>query len=417
MWRVWRGLKEYELDNDIPPTTTITVVVAVRNEAENIFNLLEDLNKQDYPEQNFEVIIVDDNSEDETVNIVHRFLKKAIFTLKVFPAGNSKYEKDGFGKKNAIEVGISAASGELIVTTDGDCRLNSGWLTILQNFYVSKDAKFISAPVSFNIERRIQNTEYSYSSTNHQTSNPLVVLQRISHGAWNTLRSALCTLFDAMQTIEFAGLIAVGASSITKGSPNMCNGANIAFTKKIFYEVNGFEGYKDIASGDDEFLMHKIFEHSTSVYFLKNTEATVYTSPAKKISQFIAQRKRWASKWTKYADIKVRLLAIFIFCVNLCLIAFIILVIFQKSWYLYFLILILIKMLVEYVFLSSIMKFFNLKKGLGGIKEIKPPIREVGKKFNYLAFLLIELFHPFYVVLLGCLSNLGAYWWKGRRVR
>ena len=162
----------------------------------------------------------------------------------------------------------------------------------MQNFYVSKAAKFISAPVS-------------YFTTEHRTKNAEL-------GAW-------IAMLDIMQAVEFAGLIAIGAASIAKRSPNMCNGANIAYPKKIFYQVNGFEGYSNIASGDDEFLMHKIFALSTeprqltgqNVYFLKNKEATVFTRPAKKLSQFIAQRKRWASKWGKYTDIKIKLLAIF----------------------------------------------------------------------------------------------------------
>ena len=230
-----------------------------------------------------------------------------------------------------------------------------------------------------------------------------------------------------MQAIEFAGLIAIGAASIAKRSPNMCNGANIAYPRKIFYQVNGFEGYSNIASGDDEFLMHKIFALSAEphqlagqgVYFLKNKEATVFTRPAKKLSQFIAQRKRWASKWGKYSDIKIKLLAIFIFTVNFCLIASIIFVIFNKCSFVQsavgideptngvehyappvagLLILILIKVFAEFVFLKTVMKFFS-------------------KRFKTLAFVLIELIHPFYVVFFGCLSNLGGFRWKGRKVR
>ncbi|MCH8319159.1 MAG: glycosyltransferase, partial [Bacteroidetes bacterium] len=297
------------------------------------------------------------------------------------------------GKKKAIETGINYASGELIVTTDGDCRLNSGWLSILQNFYVSKAAKFISAPVSYFSEERITQRAESKAPP-----------------AGGALRHALY----AMQAIEFAGLIAIGAASIAKRSPNMCNGANIAYPRKIFYQVNGFEGYSNIASGDDEFLMHKIFALSAEphqlagqgVYFLKNKEATVFTRPAKKLSQFIAQRKRWASKWGKYSDIKIKLLAIFIFTVNFCLIASIIFVIFNQwptGWierHVQFelLILILFKVFAEFVFLKTVMKFFS-------------------KRFKTLAFVLIELIHPFYVVFFGCLSNLGGFRWKGRKVR
>ena len=414
---MWRGMPDYEFDSNIPQTTTISVVVPVRNEAVNIFYLLDDLNRQDY--KNFEVIIVDDNSEDDTVKIVQKFKKKAIFKLKVFSVDGSiahsakrpellgsagcrtqdamRYALCAMrkgGKKNAIETGIRNASGELIVTTDGDCRLNSGWLSILQNFYVSKAAKFISAPVSFSAERIAHGAESK------------------APPAGGALRHVLC----AMQAIEFAGLIAIGAVSIAKGSPNMCNGANIAYPRKIFYEVNGYEGNKNIASGDDEFLMHKIYAlcamRHAHVYFLKNREAMVFTKPAKNLSAFIAQRMRWASKWT-LSDIKIKLLAIFIFSVNFCLIGSIIFVIMVGCCFApptggaegiaqnampYALCAMLLKVFAEFVFLKTVMKFFS-------------------KRFKTLAFVLIELIHPFYVVFFGCLSNLGGFWWKGRKVR
>ena len=443
MLLVWRGMPDYEFDSDIPQTTAISVIVPVRNEAINIFYLLEDLNRQDYPVQNFEVIIVDDNSEDDTIKIVNEFSKKALFTLRIFalkeegiaspsqeagtrpdyippelPGGAGGIGSDmPSGKKKAIETGINYASGELIVTTDGDCRLNPGWLSILQNFYVSKAAKFISAPVS-------------YFTVEHRMYSPATGL----------------AMPDTMQAIEFAGLIVIGATSIAKRSPNMCNGANIAYPKKIFYQVNGFEGNINVASGDDEFLMHKIYAHGAKriappvetpnldvstggamrsrvtrdslrhahVYFLKNREAMVFTKPAKNLSGFIAQRMRWAGKWAHYADIKVKLLAIFIFSVNFCLMASIIFIIINQYCFApptgrveggivqnampYALCTMLLKVFAEFVFLKTVMKFFS-------------------KRFNYLAFVLIELIHPFYVVFLGCLSNLGGFWWKGRKVR
>jgi len=462
MLLVWRGMPDYEFDSNIPQTTAISVIVPVRNEAANIFYLLEDLNRQDY--KNFEVIIIDDNSEDDTVKIVQKFKKKAIFKLKVFSVDGSiahsakrpellgsagcrtqdamRYALCAIrkgGKKNAIETGIRNASGELIVTTDGDCRLNPGWLSILQNFYISKAAKFISAPVSTDANPAFGGT----NDTNYTN---------IRMNANDTNNDGYDGMFQKMQTIEFAGLIAIGAASIERKSPNMCNGANIAFPQKVFYEVNGYEGNKNVASGDDEFLMHKIFAHSAErmahsakriehsgerkvqgaecrgqsaerhapcamrhahVYFLKNKEATVFTRPAKKLSAFIAQRMRWAGKWAHYADIKVKLLAIFIFTVNFCLIASIIFIIINQCCFApptgraegitqnampYALCAMLLKVFAEFVFLKTVMKFFS-------------------KRFKTLAFVLIELIHPFYVVFFGCLSNLGGFWWKGRKVR
>src|SRR5213075_2078285 len=109
------------------------------------------------------------------------------------------------------------------------------------------------------------------------------------------------SLFGKMQVTEFASLIGTGAASIGFGMPNMCNGANLAFEKAAFVAVNGYAGNDKIASGDDEFLMHKIHsQFPGSVCFLKNPKAIVRTNVQQSLSGFLSQRIRWASKWKFY---------------------------------------------------------------------------------------------------------------------
>ena len=135
----WRNLQEFEVVSN-KTSTTISVVVAARNEADNIENLLEDLANQSFLQSRFEVIIVDDHSDDDTFQIASNFTLSNLKVLKL---------ESGIGKKAALHSGISDATNELIVTTDADCRVGEKWLETLAAFYEKKRAKVIARETSF----------------------------------------------------------------------------------------------------------------------------------------------------------------------------------------------------------------------------------------------------------------------------
>ena len=113
------------------------------------------------------------------------------------------------------------------------------------------------------------------------------------------------SLFERMQTLEFGYLIGVGAAFIGNGRASTCNGANLAYRKDIFYEVGGFKGIDDLASGDDELLLQKVSaRYPGKIGFLKRYEAVVFTHAKPNLKEFMRQRKRWASKSVKYKDKK-----------------------------------------------------------------------------------------------------------------
>ncbi|WP_373331347.1 glycosyltransferase [Salmonirosea aquatica] len=199
------------------PLPRISVIIPVRNEASHIGTLLKDLNHQSYDPNLFEVWVVDDESSDKTAYIVETFAKNSLIRLQLITAPASTLPSSP--KKRAIQAAISRATGDLIVTTDGDCRVGPDWLATLAYSYQSGQAKLLSGPVTFTSER---------------------------------------TLADHLQTVEFSSLIGSGAAAIAAGTPTLCNGANLAYEKKAFEEVGGFAGNEHLASGDDEFLMHKI---------------------------------------------------------------------------------------------------------------------------------------------------------------
>jgi cellulose synthase/poly-beta-1,6-N-acetylglucosamine synthase-like glycosyltransferase len=351
----WESLPLFSAGRNHIPEIFITVIIPARNEEKKIEGILNDLSLQSYPASHFEVIVADDSSEDRTVERINSFLKKKSLPLRIISL--SSLGKSG--KKKAIEEAIKISKGNLIVTTDADCHAGPGWLAAIEDYYRRTGAKMICGPVAF-----------------------------LSSGS----------LWEEMQQIEFAGLVGTSGASLALGFPNMCNGANIAYEKDVFLKVNGFAGNENIASGDDEFLMHKIAGmYPGKVKFLKSRETIIKTAPSRSWKDFINQRIRWAGKWKNYTLKGPRILAGFIFFFNL---------VFLVGWisaftgYLdpvLFLQQIVIKILFEFVFLKRVLALS-------------------GKKINLFPLLLIEVIYPFYVVISALFTLKGNYSWKGRTI-
>ena len=180
-----------------------------------------------------------------------------------------KIENPNSYKKKAIETAIGLAKGSLIVTTDADCIVQPEWLKTIASYYENSGAVFIAAPVVYN--------------------DP-------SPGD-----SFFKKFFKIFQSLDFMTLQGITGASVYKKFHNMCNGANLAYEKKVFHEVGGFEGIDNIASGDDMLLMHKIQKlYPDKIKYLKSTNVIVQTQPAETVKEFINQRIRWASKADKY---------------------------------------------------------------------------------------------------------------------
>lgn len=334
------------------PNPFVTIVVVVRNEEKNIDLLIQSIENQTYTSKNFELIIVDDCSTDTTVSKIAQYINSAKFEIKLLQLADGV---EAGRKKMAITKAIQLAKGSLIMATDGDCAPNPKWIESFVSYYQSNNYKFISGPVTF------------FSDS----------------------------FFDKIQIVEFASLIGTGASSIQLKMPNMCNGANLAFEKEAFWAVNGYEGFENQPSGDDEFLMHKINnKYLNAIGFIKNNDATVTTKAQETFSSFYNQRKRWASKWNQYQNIKNTLLALFVFTLNFAVIITICLII-STNAPIILLILLFLKLLFEWFFIGKVLLFLGQNKCL-----IYIPI--------------VQVIYPFYILFtaLGTLSN--KYHWKGR---
>ena len=361
----WLKAESYQPENRNQNTTLITVVIPARNEEKNIGHCIESILLQTYPIQLFEVIIVDDNSIDSTSAIVTSFNQKNINLIKLSDfAGNEDLNSY---KKKAIETAISLAKGNLIVTTDADCIVPPEWLKTIASYYEDTGSVFIAAPVAY--------TDILPAD------------------------SAFKKFFKIFQSLDFIGLQGITGASVYKKIHNMCNGANLAYEKKTFYEVNGFEGIDNIASGDDMLLMHKIQKkYPDKIRYLKSTNVIVQTQQAETIKEFINQRIRWASKADRYPDIKITTVLFLVYFLNAWI--FFIAVysfFFSRSFYL-FLLLFTVKTTVELFFLFPVAKFFGKQKLLWWLLPSQP-------------------FHIIYTLIAGWLGKFGSYTWKERKVK
>ncbi|RIJ34227.1 glycosyltransferase [Pontibacter oryzae] len=356
-WWAWQRMPQSDVRVTFLPHTSVTVIIPVRNEARRIQALLHDLDRQNYPKQLLEVLVVDDHSDDDTVALVQEYGSSAGLPIRLIQLNNYVQQQ---GKKAAVQLGVAQAKGELLVFTDGDCRVGEEWLRSYAFLYESEQPYFISGPVCF---------------------------------------SPTLTHFERMQLVEFASLIGIGGASIAIGKPNMCNGANLAYTKRIFEEVGGFSGNEQIASGDDEFLLHKVDKlYPGKVIFLKNPKAMVYTEARKTLVSFIQQRVRWASKWKSYQNAGVQLVALCVFLINFLLFLAIPLVLTGNLPVGMFLAAYAIKFAVDYLFLKLILSFM--------------------RRPDYLWYVLpLQFVYIPYVVFTGIYGLLGRYRWKGRTIR
>ena len=336
-------------------STKVSVLVAARNEAACIAKTIEDLIAQRYDKNLTEIIIIDDHSTDRTADIVASYANRGVKLIKL----NEDQALNSY-KKKAIQTAIGQATGDLIVTTDADCRVGPNWLSTVVHFYEAHDYKMISSPVVYFEEK---------------------------------------DFFERVQTLEFLYLIGLGASTIGNQNPSTCNGANLCYERKAFYEVGGFKGIDDLASGDDELLLHKIAAHyDNKVGFLKNNDAIVYTQAKPNLKEFIQQRKRWASKTTRYKNKMVIVLGLCVWLFNLSILVNAGIGLFHIGFLKLALAQLLTKILIEFIFLYDVTKFAKRKELL-------------------LLLPVLNLMHIVYFIYIGIAGNTGKYNWKGRMVK
>jgi cellulose synthase/poly-beta-1,6-N-acetylglucosamine synthase-like glycosyltransferase len=358
----WQSLPTTELLANFRPQTFISVLIPARNEAAHIEQCLRSILAQNYPIHLYEIILIDDYSTDDTAAIAAALSSPRVQVLSLEEylqhADYQNFNQNSF-KKIGIQLGIKKAKGTLIACTDADCLAQPDWLRYLAQCYELQHAKFIAAPVNFYEE----------------TSN-----------------------FERFQSLDFLGMMGITGAGIHRKFMRMCNGANLAYPKSVFYEVGGFEGINRIASGDDMLLMQKIAaRYPNDIFCLKQKKANIFTHAKPNWQSFINQRVRWASKSSIYPEHRVTfdLAMVFFFCCNLLLSLIL------SPWlgFAVFFIQLFIKSAIDYYFLTICARFFDRKDLLK-------------------TFFISQFYHIAYIVVVGIKSNLAKeYEWKGRRVK
>lgn len=341
------------------PSTKISIIIPARNEENNIGVCLDAIIKQDYPKDLFEVIVIDDHSTDNTVEIVNRYKSANVRCIRL---SNHPSDNTIAYKKKALSIGIAASTGELIITTDADCFAGQYWLKNIAAIYEQEKPVMIVAPVDF------------------------------------TNNGSLVQLF---QSLDFMSMQGITAASHKLKLGNMSNGANLAFSREAYNAVDGYKGIDHLASGDDYLLMMKMqHAYPDKISYLKNTDAIVRTAPQPDWNSFIQQRIRWASKSGKYDDKKLTSILAFVYLYNVLIFisAFVSFVHLNTIYSYSFFSLLSIKTVVELIYLAPVARFFN-------------------KRQELLYFPLLQPLHVLYIVCAGFLGFIGVYKWKGRKVK
>lgn len=340
----WMGFKKVPKSNgnSSDEKLSFSIVVPFRNEAESLPNLLKSIEKLRYPIENFGVILVDDESEDG--------FRGASYGFRVLTVENER--KSSSPKKDAIETAIQHSQFDWIITTDADCVVPENWLLDLNNYIQNTNKEMVCGPVFFK-----NNSGF---------------------------------LFD-FQQIEMISLQAATIGSFDFNLAFMCNGANFAYSKKLYKQLNGFDGNNEIASGDDVFLLQKaVKDFPDEVGFLLKQDFQVTTNSAESWTELFQHRIRWAGKSKAYSSGFGKFVALTVFLANLAFIISLLLLLFG---FFEMIILLILKIIADVLLANQTARFYKIK-----MKNT----------------LLMAFVYPFFSSAVALYSLFGKYEWKGR---
>ncbi len=308
----WMGFKKVPKSNEDSSAEKLSysIVVPFRNEAVNLPFLLKSIEKLNYPVENFEVILVDDESMEKFQVSSFKFQVQMIVNQRI---SNSP-------KKDAIQTAIQHSKFDWIITTDADCIVPENWLLDL-NYYIHNTKKqMVCGPVFFKSKSNFLND---------------------------------------FQQIEMISLQAVTIGSFDFNLAFMCNGANFGYSKNLYKQLNAFDGNDKIASGDDVFLLQKAVKNfPDEVGFLLKKDFHVTTNSAESWTELFQQRIRWAGKSKAYSSGFGKFVALTVFLGNL---AFIISLFLLFFGFYEMIILLLLKVISDLLVANQTARFYKIK--------------------------------------------------------
>ncbi len=352
---------------DIEAKTTLSVIIPFRNEAENLPDLLASISALAYPKYLYEIIFVDDDSDDNSIEIIKRYLdqtkgpsQNGYHCSKPDISVIKNKRTSSAPKKDAITIAVKHSKHEWIVTTDADCILPKYWLDGFDEFIQKTQSKCIAAPVTYNNENHFLNR------------------------------------FQTLDILSLQG-VTIGGFGIKR--PFLCNGANFAYQKALFLELNGFDGNNDMASGDDIFLLEKAIKaYPEAVNYLKCEQAIVATKSQPNWNALIEQRVRWAAKTSQYNNPFSKLSGLIVLLMNSLIIILLTLGFINEFSFKSFIYILIIKFSIDFLLIYKSAVFFNQKHLLS-------------------TYLFGFLIYPFFSVYIALVSMFKGYKWKGRKFK
>ena len=234
----------------------VSIIICAHNEAENLEKNLPRILNQNY--RSYEVIVVNDNSTDETHSIVFKYMKNYP-TLRIV---NSKPKQFGeVGKKFPLREGIESSKYQTLLLTDADCcPASTEWLSLMQNRLTDKVEIALGYSPYYETQSKILNRFIRFEA-----------------------------IYTAIQYLSFALV----------GESYMGVGRNLAYRKNLFFQVDGFDKHKHIASGDDDLFINEVANRE-NVGIVLDKKAFVYSDPKTTWKSYFRQKTRHLSTAGSY---------------------------------------------------------------------------------------------------------------------
>tara|TARA_R110001632_G_scaffold61822_2_gene148930 strand:- start:2800 stop:3948 length:1149 start_codon:yes stop_codon:yes gene_type:complete len=343
---------------------SFSMIIPFRNEEAHLPALLLSIHHLDYPVSQVEILMVNDDSSDGSVQLIQNYINKNQLS-HIHILENTR--QSGSPKKDAIKTAISVSKFSWVITTDADCTLPSKWLGVLDSFIEKMRPNMVAGPLAL-----VETTNTS-------------------------------SFLHAFEILDVHSLLGVTIGAFGLGSPIMANGAHLAYRKDVFFNVKGFDGNDYMASGDDLFLLEKFLAYDAkAVRYLKSKEAIVLTTSHKSWTDFINQRKRWAAKASGFKSNFAKAVGVVVVLGNLSTV-----IAYGQLLYASFfenqlkhIPLLLVVIIIKY-FIDGLLIFRAQ--------------RLTGSKKSFIWYPLVALCYPIVTLMISVLAFTTSYTWKDRR--
>ena len=356
IWLIFGNLKSYK-NRANARYRPVSVIISIRNGEDALPDLIQDLLSQDYKGE-YEVILVDDDSDDDTANIIKEISKQDNhFIFQSSSKGKSSLQF----KKRALDAGIEIAKHEWLLFSDVDCRLPSSWITGMASYFQPDN-------------------DYVIGHSNVKMGNKIL---------------------NIFQSLDFFLLLVSARGAANLHCALACTGQNQAYRKSLYVNVGGFIRIKDQLQGDDSLFMNICKKWGKArIIFADDSKCHVYSRKEKKWLPLLIQRLRWSGDANVMWNVN---LGFYVILCGFFLLHFKLMILFFFSIFNYQLFL----LLATYLLIKFIFEFSLYIVGCQYLQN----------STNFFKFLIWYFIHIPYVAIIGIASFFHKkIEWKGRKI-